>query len=202
MKYDPVDIYYYFRKAQSESKSRGFRMPKDFDSHLEKKFTEKNKEALLLATKYFNTKWINVDPYRYFKCGFELFKTFSYVMFFKSKVLKLYVEKDKNVKREMSVNKKQIAESVKFIKRYMKKNEIFMFDDYLAKRDGNRRVAIDHYMQNKVDKFLIVYLIKTGKLSLTDNDRAYMPYVVQQFREISEKVNEINGFLRKAVKLI
>jgi uncharacterized membrane protein YdfJ with MMPL/SSD domain len=77
-----------------------------------------------------------------------------------------------------------------------------MFDDYLAKKDGNRRVVIDHYMQNKVDKFLIVYLIKTGKLSLTDNDRAYMPYVVQQFREISEKVNEINGFLRKAVKLI
>ena len=36
MRYEPVDIYYNFRKAQSESKGRGFRMPKDFDAHLEK----------------------------------------------------------------------------------------------------------------------------------------------------------------------
>lgn len=202
MKYDPVDIYYFFRKAQADNKGRGFRMPKDFDSHINNKFTEKNREALLLATKYFNSKWINVDPYQYFECGFVLYKTFSYAMFFRSKVLRLYIERDKNKKRELNVNKKQIVESIKFIKKYMLSNEIFMLSDYLSKRDGRQKILIDHYMKNKVDKFLLVYLVKSGKLNLTDDDRAYIPYIVQQYREIAQITDEMNGFLRKAVSKI
>lgn len=200
MKYDPVDIYYFFRKAQADTKGRGFRMPKDFDAHLNNKFTAKNREALLLATKYFNSKWLNVEPYEYFKCGFELYKTFSYAMFFRSKVLRLYIEKDKNKKRELGVNKRQIVGSVKYIKRYMSENKIFMLDDYLSKKDGRKKIIVDHYMRNKVDKFLLVYLIKIGKLILTDDDRAYMPYIIEQYREIKSIVEEMNGFLREAVK--
>lgn len=194
---EPVDIYYNFRKAQSESKGRGFRMPKDFDAHLEKKFSEKNREALLLATQYFNTKWTNVNIYRYMQCGFEMFKTFSYVKFFDPRIMRLYVQKDKNIKREMNVNKKAIIESVKFIKRFMKENNIHMLRDYLQLQNGYRKLIVDHYVHGSIDKYLLVWLVKSGKLILTDDDRACMTYIVHQYREIGEKLQEINGFMRK-----
>ena len=194
---EPVDIYYNFRKAQSESKGRGFRMPKDFDAHLEKKFSKKNREALLLATQYFNTKWTNVNPYRYMQCGFEMFKTFSYLKFFDPRIMRLYVQKDKNIKREMNVNKKAIVESVKFIKRFMKENNIHMLRNYLQMADGHRKVIVDHYIHGSIDKYLLVWLVKTGKLVLNDDDRACMTYIVHQYREIGEKLQEINGFMRK-----
>jgi len=194
---EPVDIYYNFRKAQSESKGRGFRMPKDFDAHLEKKFSKKNREALLLATQYFNTKWTNVNPYRYMQCGFEMFKTFSYLKFFDPRIMRLYVQKDKNIKREMNVNKKAIVESVKFIKRFMKENNIHMLRNYLQMKNGHKKVIVDHYVHGSIDKYLLVWLVKTGKLVLNDDDRACMTYIVHQYREIGEKLQEINGFMRK-----
>lgn len=194
---EPVDIYYNFRKAQSESKGRGFRMPKDFDKHLENKFSQKNREALVLATQYFNTKWTNVNPYRYMQCGFEMFKTFSYVKFFDPRIMRLYVQKDKNIKREMNVNKKGIIDSVKFIKGYMKENKVFMLRDYLEMKDGYKKLIVTHYVQGYIDKYLLVWLVKTGKLILTDDDRACMTYIVHQYREIGDKLQEINGFMRK-----
>jgi len=194
---EPVDIYYNFRKSQSESKGRGFRMPKDFDAHLEKKFSDKNREALLLVTKYFNTKWMNVNPYRYMQCGFELFKTFSYLKFFDPRIMRLYVQKDKNTKREMDVNKKAIVESVKFIKKYMKENDIHISRDYFQLQNGYRKVIVDHYVHGDIDKYLLVWLVKSGRLILTDDDRACMTYIVHQYREIGEKLQEINGFMRK-----
>lgn len=202
MRYENIDIYYHFRRAQSESKGRGFRMPKDFDAHLEKKFTAKNREALILVTKFFNVKWKNVEPYRYFQCGFELFKTFSYLKFFDIRVLRLYIEKDKNIKREMMSNKTDIVNSVKFIKKYMDDNQLFMFRDYLDSKNGRQRIVVDHYIKNNVDKFTLVWLVKTGKLVLTDDDRAYMPYIVQQYREICDELIEVNAFIRKAVERI
>jgi hypothetical protein len=194
---EPVDIYYNFRKAQSESKGRGFRMPKDFGAHLEKKFSKKNREALMLATQYFNTKWTNVNVYRYMQCGFEMFKTFSYIKFFDPRIMRLYVQKDKNIKREMNVNKKAIIESVKFIKRFMKENNIHMLRDYLQMTNGHRKIIVDHYVHGSIDKYLLVWLVKSGRLILTDDDRACMTYIVHQYREIGEKLQEINGFMRK-----
>jgi len=172
-------------------------MPKDFDAHLEKKFSDKNREALLLATNYFNTKWTNVNPYRYMQCGFELFKTFSYLKFFDPRVMRLYVQRDKNAKREMVVNKKAIVESVKFIKRFMKENNIRMTRDYLQLQNGHRKIIIDHYSHGNIDKYLLVWLVKSGRLILTDDDRACMTYITHQYREIGEKLQEINGFMRK-----
>ena len=122
--------------------------------------------------------------------------------FFDVRVLRLYIEKDKNIKREMSIHKNTIVDSIKFIKKYMSKNNIFMFRDYLEKRNGKQRVIVDHYMKNNVDKFALVWLIKNGKIILTDDDRAYMPYIVQQYREICNEIEGISGFIRKAVERI
>jgi len=193
----PENIYYFFRKAQSENKGRGFRMPKDFESHLEKKFSKKNREALLMATGCFSTKWENVDPYRYFQCGFELLKTFSYINFFDPRVMRLYIQKDKNIKRESSNYKQEITKSITFVKKYMKKHNIIMFSDYLRLTDGERRVITKHYIANKISKFFIVWLMVLGKLSLSDGHIAFMPYISDQYREIRVKLDEIGPFLRK-----
>ena len=193
----PENVYYFFRKAQSESKGRGFRMPKDFESHLQNKFSKKNREALLLVTGFFSTKWENVDPYRYFQCGFELLKTFSYVNFFDLRIMRLYVQKDKNIKRESSNCKKEITQSIDFVNNYMRKNNIIMFSDYVNKTEENRKVIIKHYLANRVSKFFIVWIMVLGKLSLSDSDLAFMPYISDQYREIRVKLDEISPFLRK-----
>lgn len=196
---DPEDIYYYFRKAQANSKNRGFRMPKDFESHLEKRFSIKNKEYLLKATDYFNTKWNNIDPYVYFKCGFELLKTFSYINFFDPRVIRLYIQRDKNTKRELSNCKKEIAQSVVFIRNYMNKNGIIIFDDYINKTVENKKIIVTHYLKNKVSKFFIVWMLKIGKLYLSDSEISFMPYISDQYREIRLilETDDIRSFLRK-----
>ena len=193
----PEQVYYYFRKAQSEFKNRGFRLPKDFESHLQNRFTVKNRESLLLVTDFFNTKWENVDPYRYFQCGFEILKTFSYVNFFDPRVMRLYIQKDKNLKRDLSNCKKEIIDSIIFVKKYMKKHNIVMFSDYLQAMNGSRSVVVKHYVENTVSKFFIVWLMIMGKLVISDSDKAFMPYISDQYREIRVKLDEIGSFLRK-----
>jgi len=195
--YSNEDIYFFFRKVQSESKNRGFKMPKDFEKHLNTRFSKPNKEALILSTKYFNTKWENIDVYKYMQCGFELFKTFSYVKFFDKRVLNLYIVKDKNLKREMSVNKKLIIKSAKFIKGYMHNNNIFSFKDYCCTVVDNKKEIVSHYIHNDVDKFLFVWAIKIGYLVLNDTDRSQLPYIIAQYREILVRVGEIEDFFNK-----
>lgn len=190
-------VYYFFRKAQSETKNRGFRMPKDFDAHLNKKFSKANREALILSTKYFNTKWENIDIYKYMQCGFELLKTFSYVKFFDKRVMNLYIVKDKNLKRKMNINKKEIIKSVKFVKRFMKENNIISFKDYCNLSENYKKIVVFHYIHNKIDKFFFVWLIKNGMVYLDDNDKAQIPYITTQYREILAEIDEINGFFNK-----
>ena len=84
----------------------------------------------------------------------------------------------------------------------MDDNQLFMFRDYLDSKNGRQRIVVDHYIKNNVDKFTLVWLVKTGKLVLTDDDRAYMPYIVQQYREICDELIEVNAFIRKAVERI
>lgn len=191
------NVYYYFRKAQSESKNRGFRMPKDFESHLENKFNKKNREFLLKITDAFNTKWGNVDPYRYFQCGFELLKTFSYLNFFDKRVLNLYIQRDKNIKREMSDCKKEIVNSIIFIKNYMKENEIVSISDYFELKENYQKIIVNHYLKNRVSKFFIVWMMVIGKLKFSDGELAFMPYISDQYREIRVKLDEMGEFLRK-----
>jgi len=124
-------------------------MPKDFESHFNNKFKESNKKKLIQATGYFLTKWSDIDPYVYFKCGFELLKGFSYFHFFDKKVMLLYQQRDKNKKREVKVVKEKLVESAKFVKRYMNDNNL-SFRDYIDYKEGNRSIAVKHYLHNNL----------------------------------------------------
>ena len=196
--YETLDVYIAFRKAQAESNNRGYRIPKDFDKHINTKMSKKNREALILATKYFNTKWNNINPDRFFEYGFEIYKSFTYVQFFEEKVLNLYKTKDKNRKREMEIYKDAFSDSLKWVKYYTSKynyneEKIKGIRDYCNLREKNFSIPIQHYLHNKIDKYFLVFLISKGLLKLTDEDRAMIPYIIEQYRECLYKLKDLKG---------
>jgi len=191
---DIREVYLAFRKAQAFHKSRGYRMPKDFEAHFNK-MEERHQRSLIKAAQWFATKWSNIDPYTYFLCGFDLYKYFSYPMFFKKNILMLYIEKDKNKKRKVETTKKGIAESALFVKKWMVENNK-TFHQYMRERNGNQKVAIDHYLKNKIDAAFLVFMIRKGMI-LDDQDRSYIPYIQERYRKINFNLNDIEDFLIK-----
>lgn len=189
-------IYKAFRKSQADYNNRGFRLPKNFEDHFNNKFKEQNKKSLIKITGWFLTKWQNIEPYEYFLCGFRLYdKKFTYTKFFKEKILELYKTRDKNKKREINITKRGLVNSAKFVQKWMEQNHADIFE-YMSTRDGNHKVAVDHYLKDKIDSSFFVYLIRRGMI-LTDNDRSLIPYIQTNFREISYNLNEIQDFLDK-----
>lgn len=189
-------IYVAFRKAQADYHNRGYRLPKDFEKHFNTKFNEFNKKQLIKITGWFITKWQNVDPYNYFKCGFELYeKNFTYAKFFKEKILLLYKTRDKNRKREVRITKQGLIESAKFVKKWMNDNNATL-DEYIRARVGNQKLAVDHYLKDNIDASFFVWLMRKGMI-LTDNDRSVIPYVQTNYRKIIFALNDIKDFTKK-----
>ena len=194
------NVYFQFRKAQADFHNRGFRMPKDFEEHFKKKLATINQKSLTKITNWFNTKWSNIDPYLYFKCGFDLYKkNFTYVKFFNEKILMLYKTKDKNEKRQVRVTKEKLIESAKFVKQYMRDNEILSLQEYIDTNDGNQKLAVSHYLKNNIDASFFVFLIKKG-MKLSDTDRSFIPYISANYRNINVMLNEMKSFLFKIEK--
>jgi hypothetical protein len=190
------NVYAAFRKAQADYNNRGYRLPKDFEDHFNNKFKEPNKKALIKITGWFITKWSAIDPYKYFTCGFELYgKGFTYTRFFKEKILLLYKTRDKNEKREINNTKKALVDSAMFVKKWTKHYGV-TFEEYLHEREGNHLVAVEHYLQNRIDATFFVFLLKKGMI-LTDNDRSQIPYVQQNYRTILNYLGEIKDFTNK-----
>ena len=195
-------VYYQFRKSQADFNNRGFRMPKNFEDHFKKKLSAINQKKLAKITNWYNTKWSNIDPYRYFTCGFELYKKrFSYVKFFEEKILVLYIQRDKNEKRQTRVTKEKLISSAKFIKKYMQDNKIQSLQEYMDTNDGNQKLAVSHYIKNKIDSSFFVFLLKKG-MRLSDTDRSFIPYISKHYRIINVMLVDIKPFLDKMEELI
>jgi hypothetical protein len=194
-------IYRAFRKAKAESQGTMHRLPKDFEKALNK-LTEKNRKNLIKITGWFMTKWTNIDPYTYFKCGFDLIgKNFSYVRFFNKKILMLYISRDKIQKRNTRIDKEKLIKSAKFLKKYMRDNEIRTILEYVNKTDGNRKIAINHFLKNFIDPAFFVFLMRKG-LTLTEDDRGYLPYISKNYRVLNLKLNDLESFLYKIEEVI
>ena len=195
-------VYYQFRKSQADFNNRGFRMPKNFEDHFKKKLSAINQKKLAKITNWYNTKWSNIDPYRYFTCGFELYKKrFSYVKFFEEKILVLYIQRDKNEKRQTRVTKEKLISSAKFIKKYMQDNKIQSLQEYMDTNDGNQKLAVSHYIKNEIDSSFFVFLLKKG-MRLSDTDRSFIPYISKHYRIINVMLVDIKPFLDKMEELI
>jgi hypothetical protein len=189
-------IYIQYRKAQGNYTNKGFRLPKDFESFFNSRIKKQNREALIKITGWFITKWQNIDPLVYFECGFELYKKgFTYVMFFRENIIKLYKTRDKNKKREIEITKKGLIDSAVFVKKWMDKNNCNL-NEYINMKEDNKRLAVDHYLKNKIDASFFVFLIGKG-MDLTDDDRTMIPYISDNFRKIKFGLNDIQDFLNK-----
>jgi len=196
------DVYIEFRRAQAQFNNRGYRIPKDFEKHLKTKMSDKNREALEMATKFFNTKWKNINIFRYMECGFNVYKTFTYTRFFDTKVMNLYKQRDKNLKREMTICKRSLKDSLLFVKQYIKDNKISSVSRYCMMKNGYVNIVIEHYLNNYVDKYFIVWLIKQKMLKLDDENLLLVPYISELYRELLVKLDEVKDFTNKLKELI
>lgn len=195
------DVYVAFRKAQSFAKSRPYRLPKDWSKHYQKMSLD-NRNALSQVTHFFNTKWKEIDPEQYFLCGFELLKTFSYHNFTFPQVIKLYIQKDKAIKRQTRMNKGKIVQSVKFVKDYMGMTNMKSFLVYCNTRVNNRLLPVKHYLENYLDIAFLTWLLKDKLIRLNDDERAMIPYVVDKYRENVLQLESIQDFLNKLRKML
>lgn len=202
------DIYVAFRKAQADFLSRPYRLPKNWEKFKER-MTDKNLDALDLATKKFNGTWHKIDPEKYFEAGFKLFgKKFTYIKFFEKKVMQKYISQDKMFKRDMTLSKKALVDSAKFVKRYMSTKDvnprISLVRQYTVLQEGSMNLPVYHYIQGKIDQFFLVWLMRRGLVKITDDERAHIPYIVERYREYLSVLNrvEMTGFLEKLRDLI
>jgi hypothetical protein len=195
------DVYCAFRKAQSNSKNRPFRIPKNFEKHLEEKMSDDNRKALIKATKYFNTKWNRIDPDKYMESGFEIFKNFTYTQFFNPKVLNLYSIRDKIYKMNKEQGKKDIINSVAFLLKKAKENGI-TFEELCQTKIRGLNSVVSYYLKGKIDGLLLSWLIDVGVVKCKDNDLSFLSGFASQYRKNLSKVKEMKGFMNKIKKYI
>jgi uncharacterized protein YhbP (UPF0306 family) len=196
--YNNNDIYIKFRQAQSRFYNRPYKIPKKLDEHIIK-MNQVNFKNLEKLTQHFNTCYHNIDPDRYFDCGFQLYaKRFSYNKFFDEKILKLYIIKDKNTKRDARLSKKNIINSLKFVVKWIgdrRNKKISLLTQYVSMVDDNVSAPIRHYTMLKIDKYFFVWLIKEGFLKLNDTHKIDIPIIVDNYRNLSYDLAIIDDFL-------
>ena len=182
----PKDIYNIFRREQANYFNRGFRLPKDWDSHWEK-MKENDKKALELLALNFSTKWQDIDVERFFQSGFSVWgKKFTYTKFFDNRIIKDYVAKDKARKMNLNNTKKEFEKSLKFVLSLG-----YKLPSYVREKEGELSLPVVHYIQGKIDGSLLSYLIMTGKLKINDTERSRMPLFEHKYREYLVKLAEI-----------
>lgn len=192
--YEVKDVYTAYRKINAEVKGYGgFRVPKDFDTYFATKLNKPSQEGLLRATNYFNTKWQNVDIDEYMRCGFDLFKTFSYYNITNPSVIDLYIQRDKIQKRAAKIDKDTFKTSLKFINNYMKskKSSNNILKDYGKLRDGEKSIPIYHYLKQNIDELTLTLIIGKQYLLLEDEDRNMIPYIIKRYRKNIQKLKNI-----------
>jgi hypothetical protein len=193
-------VYFKFRKASAEFHNRGYRLPKDFESFLYNRMSKSNREKLIKLTKNFITKWERIDIEQYFRVGFKLFgKNFSYIKFLDDRIITLYKDIDKNLKRDLSDNKKKFTNSAKYVIKYIKSNNLSL-EKYCVQKwreKGKVSLVINHYIHNYIDKIFVVWLIKKGYFYLNDDEKPLVPYIVDNYRDLYVKLDEMNGFIDK-----
>lgn len=179
-------IYETFRKEQGNFLNRGYRLPKDWDSHWAK-MKENDKKALQMIAMFFNTKWRDIDISRYFESGFFVFKhKFTYAKFFDNRIIKDYVMKDKAKKMNLDQVKRDFEKSLKFVIQFGMK-----IPDYVRQKEGELSLPVAHYIQDKIDGSFLSYLLMKGLLKLNETERSRCPYIEAKYREYLVKLSEI-----------
>lgn len=184
------EIYVSFRKAQANALNRPFKLPKDWNNYFENKLKPEQRESLRKMSRYSNTTWINIDIDKYFKYGFELWKNFSYHQFFKLQLINYYKDKELNLRRVEKNIKKDFIESAKFVKLYNRENNIKSLKDYASLKDGFYPVIINHFVQGKISKYLVVYCLLKRYFVLDDAMQSYISRIMEEYRTIRNSLTK------------
>jgi len=199
------DVYTSYKKARSLIQGKPYKLPKDWEKHFTTKLSLQQQETIIKATGYFNTTWSNINIDEYMITGFELFKTFSYHSLLNPKILAMYIEKDKQKKRRISISKELIIKSFDRIKERMEKQKILdgytKLQTYCKLREGDRKVILFDYIKNLIDPLIVVYCIYYKYLQLSDTDKEYVYNISTRYRELLEKMFEVESFIKEGEKL-
>jgi hypothetical protein len=116
--------------------------------------------------------------------------------FLEPKVLKLYIARDKIKKRKTRLLKESMLESALYVKKWMKNNNVYTLQEYVQCTNGNISIAVEHYRKGKLDNGFFVFLLTKG-LILNNNERNYVPYIIQNYRKIRSNLEKLKEFIRK-----
>ena len=185
--YTNKEVYEIFRRCQGNASGRGYRLPKDWDSHYANKMSAENRQHLDTITAYFNTKWARINPETYFNIGFELFNMrFSYSKFLNKKILLHYINIDKLEKRAIKLTQDDIKSSVDFVNRFVNGDAVgSKLIRYCSMQDGILGLPVKHYIGNKITKAFMVFLMWYGYYTPSVDELNMMPYVREHYREVA-----------------
>ena len=153
---------------------------------------KENRLMLDTITAYFNTIWNNIDPERYFNIGFELFgKRFSYRRFMDRKILLQYIQYDKMVKREIRLIEDDIKSSVSFVKSFVSGKETgSKLIRYCSMKNGYLGIPVQHYLENKLTKSFMIFLMWYGFYKPSEDELSKMPYIEAHYRTVATNFNK------------
>ena len=156
-----------------------------------------NDECVKRILLFFASKWQNVDPEIYIRCGFDLFrKEFCFDRFFDDRIMRKYIQHDKSKKRELFDSKQSLIDSAKYVLSYMKEHKI-SFNEYLVSTIGMRKLIIEHYLKNNLSPLFFCYFIYLKQIKLNDEDAMFLPYINIQYKRCMPLIKKNEDFLMK-----
>lgn len=187
------DVYVMFRRAQGAYFDRPYRLPKDWNVYYAK-MDKKNKQALDLITKFFNTKWQNIDPELYFAVGFEIHgKGFTFLKVFDIIILKQYIHKDKAEKISQISIFEDFEKSVEHVNNTIEGGKTSKLSRYALQVNGKQALAISDYLKNKIGKFFLIYLITKGFVKTSFDGMLQLPYVMTNYSDSITRLEKIQN---------
>lgn len=192
MTFDAEMVYIAYQQAKARYSNRPYRIPKDFDK-VWAKISEKGLYNIRFIAVAFSTRWQHIDLDKYMDTGFKLFGNgFTYVKFYDRRILTMYIDEDKQIKRKTGNIKTEMTNSFDFIDTWMKENkeyrdDITLYSQYCRMKDDGIRAPIKHYLSNNIDKHTLAWLISKKYLILQDNERGLIPLVVENYWTLSEE---------------
>jgi len=179
MYYEIIDIINYFKEVKGQKPVK--KIPK---------IKEENLQIIQSLTDRFNTKWNNICPREYFKCGLKLWKTFSYSKFLNNSIIKEYIKQDKKKKRQ-SINKDDIEMSFS----YLKSINIKSLND--LKDINEPSFAVIEYMKNNIDKVLLSFLLFNRYIPNGNINKRYLSYIYNNESEMKSLVKRYSRYIKK-----
>lgn len=186
------DIYVIYNEVKKEITGKGYRLPKDFDYHYQNKLNKSSQDGLQGLADRLNTIWQDIDIYRYMCIGFKLYKSFNYSKLLDEKILSTYIRQDKEIKRNIYMDKNKIKQSLKYAKSKVDKTNT---KDVLMEYSRDSRQVISDYLYNRIDGGFLFWLINDKYIKLDDLEKNIIPYVIRNEKELKNQLVNIRGFL-------